>query len=156
YCILCSYRYPRALHSFPTRRSSDLFLRKARRQVGKDYVWFPLLSGPNWKSTMSANMTANVIRNLWSNAVIFCGHFPDGADKFTLEDLESETQAQWYLRQMLGSANFTGSKLTHFMSGNLSFQIEHHLFPTIPSNRYAEVSEKVQDVCRRWDLPYTT
>ncbi len=132
------------------------FLRKARRQVGKDYVWFPLLSGPNWKSTMSANMTANVIRNLWSNAVIFCGHFPDGADKFTLEDLENETQAQWYLRQMLGSANFTGSKLTHFMSGNLSFQIEHHLFPTLPSNRYAELSEKVQDVCRRWDLPYTT
>ncbi|HBD22311.1 MAG TPA: acyl-CoA desaturase, partial [Dietzia sp.] len=132
------------------------FLRKARRQVGKDYVWFPLLSGPNWKSTMSANMTANIIRNLWSNAVIFCGHFPDGADKFTLEDLESETQAQWYLRQMLGSANFTGSKLTHFMSGNLSFQIEHHLFPTLPSNRYAELSEKVQDVCRRWDLPYTT
>ncbi|WP_241725977.1 fatty acid desaturase family protein, partial [Dietzia sp. DQ12-76] len=78
------------------------------------------------------------------------------ADKFTLEDLEEETQAQWYLRQMLGSANFTGSDLTHFMSGNLSFQIEHHLFPTIPSNRYKELSVKVQDVCRRWDLPYTT
>ncbi len=132
------------------------FLRKARRQVGKDYVWFPLLSGPNWKTTMTANATANVIRNLWSNAVIFCGHFPDGADKFTLDDLENETQAQWYLRQMLGSANFTGSQLMHFMSGNLSYQIEHHLFPTMPSNRYGRVAEQVQDLCRRWDLPYTS
>ena len=119
-------------------------------------MWFPLLSGPNWKTTMTANATANVIRNLWSNAVIFCGHFPDGADKFTLDDLENETQAQWYLRQMLGSANFTGSQLMHFMSGNLSYQIEHHLFPTMPSNRYGRVAEQVQDLCRRWDLPYTS
>ena len=138
------------------KRRIGQFLNKARKQVGKDYVWWPILSGGDRKTTFTANATANVIRNLWSNAVIFCGHFPDGADKFTLEDLEEETQAQWYLRQMLGSANFTGSQLTHFMSGNLSFQIEHHLFPTIPSNRYAELSEKVQDVCRRWDLPYTT
>ncbi|MBX4365671.1 acyl-CoA desaturase, partial [Mycobacterium tuberculosis] len=50
------------------KRRIGQFLRKARRQVGKDYVWFPLLSGPNWKSTMAANATANVIRNLWSNA----------------------------------------------------------------------------------------
>lgn len=138
------------------KRRVGQFLRKARRQVGKDYVWFPLLSGPNWKTTMAANATANVIRNLWSNAVIFCGHFPDGADKFTLEDLENETQAQWYLRQMLGSANFTGSKFMHFMSGNLSYQIEHHLYPTVPSNRYESLSVKVQDLCHRWDLPYTT
>ena len=138
------------------KRRIGQFLRKARKQVGKDYVWWPILSGSDFKTTLTANATANVIRNLWSNAVIFCGHFPDGADKFTLDDLENETQAEWYLRQMLGSANFTGSRLTHFMSGNLSFQIEHHLFPTLPSNRYAELSGKVQDVCRRWDLPYTT
>src|SRR5699024_12264068 len=97
----------------------------------------------NWKTTMTANATANVIRNLWSNAVIFCGHFPDGADKFTLDDLENETQTQWYLRQMLGSANFTGSQLMHFMSGNLSYQIEHHLFPTMPSNRYRSEERRV-------------
>lgn len=28
-------------------------------------------------------VVANVIRNVWSNAVIFCGRFPDGAEKFT-------------------------------------------------------------------------
>ena len=61
--------------------------------------------------------------------VIFCGHFPDGAEKFTREEFESETQAEWYLRQMLGSANFHAGPLMAFMSGNLCYQIEHHLFP---------------------------
>ena len=30
-----------------------------------------------------ANGAANVLRNIWANAVIFRGHFPDGAEKFT-------------------------------------------------------------------------
>ena len=54
-------------------------------------------------------IAANVIRNVWSNAVIFCGHFPDGAEKFTKTDMVGETKGQWYLRQALGSANITGT-----------------------------------------------
>ncbi|WP_255326731.1 fatty acid desaturase family protein, partial [Rhodococcus aetherivorans] len=81
---------------------------KIGRQIVKDYVVYPALTGKAWKSTLTANMTANVIRNLWTNAVIFCGHFPDGAEKFTKADVDNESQAQWYLRQMLGSANISG------------------------------------------------
>src|SRR3954462_14258948 len=129
--------------------------RKVRRQVGKDYVLYPLLSGPNALSAMKANAIANLMRNLWSYTIIFCGHFPDGAMHFTEEELEDETRAEWYLRQMLGSANFEGGPLLHIMSGNLGFQIEHHLYPDLPSNRYAEISVKVKDICRRYDIPYT-
>jgi linoleoyl-CoA desaturase len=96
------------------------------------------------------------MRNLWSYVIIFCGHFPDGAMHFTEEELEDETRAEWYLRQMLGSANFNGGPLLHVMSGNLGFQIEHHLFPDLPSNRYAEISEKVKVLCDKYDIPYTT
>ena len=130
--------------------------RKIGRQTGKDYVLFPLLSGPQLVSTLTANATANLMRNLWSYTVIFCGHFPDGAEKFTLQELEDETPHEWYLRQMLGSANFRAGPLMAFMSGNLCYQIEHHLFPDLPSNRYAEMSERVKDICARYDLPYTT
>ncbi|MDX6224535.1 MAG: NADPH-dependent stearoyl-CoA 9-desaturase, partial [Frankiales bacterium] len=101
--------------------------RKMRKQVGKDYVLFPLLSGPQFVSTLTANATANLIRNLWSYLIIFCGHFPDGAEKFEEEQLEGETKPEWYLRQLLGSANFHGSRLVHILSGSLGFQIEHHL-----------------------------
>ena len=130
--------------------------RKIRKQVLKDYVLFPLLTGPAAVTTLTANVTANVVRNLWANAVIFCGHFPDGAEKFTLEEYERETHAEWYLRQMLGSANFHGGKLMSFMTGNLNYQIEHHLFPDLPSNRYAEMSGRIREICDRYGIPYTT
>ena len=85
---------------------------KAGNQLFKDYVAYPALTSASpaatFKSTATANVTANVIRNVWSNAVIFCGHFPDGAEKFTKTDMEGETKGEWYLRQMLGSANFDG------------------------------------------------
>ena len=130
--------------------------RKVGKQSLKDYVMYPALTGPFFLQTLAANFTANIIRNVWTYGIIFCGHFPDGAVHFTEEELEDETRAEWYLRQMLGSANFKGGKLLHIMSGQLGYQIEHHLFPDLPSNRYAQISVKVQDICKRYDIPYTT
>ncbi|WP_314036157.1 acyl-CoA desaturase [Dietzia sp. CH92] len=138
------------------RRRARAFLRKAGQQVLKDYILFPVLAGPSGPQALTAAVTANIIRNVWTNAVIFCGHFPDGAEKFTMTDVETETQAEWYLRQMLGSANLDGGPAMNLMTGNLSFQIEHHMFPDLPSNRYAEISLKVRDLCARYDLPYVS
>jgi NADPH-dependent stearoyl-CoA 9-desaturase len=136
------------------------FAIKAGHQVVKDYVAYPALTslspGATFKSTLKANAVANLIRNVWSNAVIFCGHFPDGAEKFTKTDMVGESKGQWYLRQMLGSANFNAGPALRFMSGNLSHQIEHHLFPDLPSNRYEEIAVRVRQVCDKYDLPYTT
>jgi linoleoyl-CoA desaturase len=133
---------------------------KAGRQVVKDYVAYPALTslspGATYKSTLKANAVANIIRNVWSNAVIFCGHFPDGAEKFTKTDMAGETKGEWYLRQMLGSANFENGRVLRFMSGNLCYQIEHHLYPDLPSNRLYEISLRVREVCDKYDLPYTT
>jgi linoleoyl-CoA desaturase len=138
------------------KRQLRQILKKGRNQILKDYVVYPALSGKNWKTTLTANVTANFIRNLWSYVIIFCGHFPDGALHFTEEELEDETRPEWYLRQILGAANFKGGPLLHILSGNLGFQIEHHLYPDLPSNRYAEISVKVQALCEKYDLPYTT
>jgi linoleoyl-CoA desaturase len=138
------------------RKDLKIIGKKVGKQVGKDYVVFPALTGRAWKHTLGANAVANLIRNYWSYMVIFCGHFPDGAEKFTKEEYEDETQAEWYLRQMLGSANFRAGPVMAFMSGNLCYQIEHHLFPDLPSNRYAEIGERVRALCDKYDLPYTT
>jgi fatty acid desaturase len=129
---------------------------KARRQVVKDYIAFPLLSGRAFKSTLAANFTANIVRNVWAHSIIFCGHFPDQTYTFDEEQLAQETRGAWYVRQLLGSANIEGSPLFHLLSGNLSFQVEHHLFPDIPSSRYAEIAPRVRDICRRYGLPYNT
>ncbi|MCX2711197.1 fatty acid desaturase family protein [Mycolicibacterium sp. J2] len=133
---------------------------KSAQQLFKDYVAYPALTSlspaATYKSTARANFWANVIRNVWANAVIFCGHFPDGAEKFTKTDMVGETRGEWYLRQMLGSANFRNGPVLRFMSGNLCHQIEHHIYPDLPSNRLYEVSLRVQAVCEKYDLPYTT
>ncbi len=142
------------------RRRIDEFLAKASRQLFKDYIAFPALTSlspaATYRSTLTANFLANVIRNVWSNAVIFCGHFPDGAEKFTKTDMIGETKGQWYLRQLLGSANINAGPVMRFMTGNLSHQIEHHLFPDLCSNRLEEIGVRVRQIFEKYDLPYTT
>ena len=130
--------------------------KKIARQAVKDYVIFPTLSMSRWRRTLGANAVANLLRNLWTYVVIFCGHFPDGAEKFSADVLENETRGDWYLRQMLGAANFKAGPLLAFSTGNLCYQIEHHLFPDLPSNRYAQIAVRVQALCDKYDLPYTT
>jgi NADPH-dependent stearoyl-CoA 9-desaturase len=128
---------------------------KAGRQAAKDYLLFPALSGRSWRRTLAANVTANVVRNLWAHSVIMCGHFPEGVETFEQESIdEHESKGEWYLRQMLGSANISGSKALHLMSGNLSHQIEHHLFPDLPSRRYREIAPRVREVFHRYGLKY--
>jgi NADPH-dependent stearoyl-CoA 9-desaturase len=136
------------------RAEAKAVLRKLRRQVTKDYVVHPALSGPSFLHTIAANFTANLVRNLWSHSVIMCGHFPEGVETFEKRSIDGETKAEWYVRQMLGSANISGSKLMHIMTGNLSHQIEHHLFPDLPSNRYGEIAPKVEALFEKYDLNY--
>ncbi|MFI7530461.1 fatty acid desaturase family protein [Nocardia salmonicida] len=130
--------------------------KKAGKQVLKDYVMFPALTGPLFVSTLAGNAAANLVRNVWTYSIIFCGHFPSGVQTFTKEETEVETRGEWYVRQMLGSANINGSRLFHIMSGNLSHQIEHHLFPDIPANRYPEIAPEVKALAEKYGLPYNT
>lgn len=179
---------------------------KARAQVAKDYIGWPLVSAcafaaarlasgsrlsqpsrsrignrlrrvsgnrrvgaaadivdkylPGFESTylrtLTADVVANLVRNVWAHAIIFCGHFPDQTYTFTPEEVENETRGGWYVRQLIGAANIEGSPLFHIISGNLGYQVEHHLYPDMPSSRYAEIAPKVKDICERYELPYNS
>ena len=169
FLLMVFFQYGVALHELETERirAGEIKLRdkkemltemwaKVKKQTVKDYVAFPLLAGPFAPFVFAGNMTANLMRNVWSYAIIFCGHFPEGTHEFTVEETKSETRGQWYYRQLLGSANLSGGKWFHIFSGNLSFQIEHHLFPDIPAHRYAEISGEVREICQRYGLPYNS
>jgi linoleoyl-CoA desaturase len=136
------------------REEAKPTVKKGFRQVAKDYVFFPLLAGPFFLPVLAGNFLANIMRNLWTFTIIFCGHFTEDSEVFALETLDNETRGQWYLRQMRGSANLTGGKLFHIMSGNLSHQIEHHLFPEVPAHRYAEMSVEMQEIAQRYGQNY--
>ena len=139
------------------RKEIVALLHKARRQMLKDYALAPALAGRGGaRRALAGNVVANLVRNLWVHTIVFCGHIPEGAETFTEEQYRDETRGGFYRRQLLGSCNLEGSRLFHLLTGNLSFQIEHHLFPDLPSNRYAEIAPKVRAVCERHGLPYNS
>ncbi len=140
-----------------TSRIAGWLRRSGRWGVGADLAdrWLPGVE-KTFLSTLVADVTANIIRNVWAHAIIFCGHFPDQTYTFSKKEVENETRGGWYVRQLVGSANIEGSPLFHIISGNLGSQVEHHLFPDMPSTRYSEVAPKIKDICERYDLPYNT
>ncbi len=141
------------------KKSHALFA-KIIRQTTKDYIALPLAAGivlgrRSALSTLTGNAAANITRNLWTWAIIFCGHFTEQAHIYT--DLDKhESRGDWYVRQILGSSNITGGKLLHFLSGNLSHQIEHHIFPDMPARRYASIAPQVQALCQKYNLSYNS
>ena len=167
FLLMVLFQYGVALHELETERirAGEISLadkreilqgiwQKTRRQMLKDYVAFPLLAGPFAPLVFAGDLSANLIRNVWSYMIIFCGHFPDGTQEFSVEETQNESRGMWYFRQVLGSANLTGGKLFHLLSGNLSHQIEHHLFPDMPARRYAEIAPEVREICKRYGIPY--
>ncbi len=132
------------------------FVKKAGWQLAKDYAFFPLLAGVNAPRVFAGNLVANLTRNVWTFVVIFCGHFPEGTVVYPNQDIEDESRGAWYLRQLHGSANFDGSRWLHILSGHLSHQIEHHMFPDLPAHRYPEIAVQVREICERYGLAYNT
>jgi len=130
------------------------FFRKGFRQIFKDYIFFPMICWPVALPVLLGNLCANLLRNLWTSTVIFCGHFTEDVHTFSEAECEIESKGHWYHRQMLGSSNFTGPRWLHIMSGHLSCQIEHHLFPDIPAHRYVGMSKQVETIARKHGIPY--
>ncbi len=130
--------------------------RKVGKQVFKDYILFPALAGPFFLPVLLGNVVANLIRNVWTYVVIFCGHFTADAETFPKECVRDETRGHWYLRQLRGSSNIAGGKVMNLMTGNLSHQIEHHFYPDVPANRYAAIAVEVREICQRYGQHYNT
>lgn len=140
----------------PRKTLRRAFFNKIGRQVFKDYIFFPLLCWPVAGQVLLGNFLANIIRNLWTSTIIFCGHFTDGIHTFSEDNIKDESRGQWYYRQILGSSNLKGSKLFHILTGHLSCQVEHHLFPDVPAPRYREMAPRVEAICRKYQIPYNS
>ncbi|HEX8054689.1 MAG TPA: acyl-CoA desaturase, partial [Thermoleophilaceae bacterium] len=131
--------------------------RRGRTEIAKELAVRVAAGGARtFRATVTANVTANIVRNFWSYAIIFCGHFPDQTYTYSQKEVEDETRGGWYVRQLTGAANIEGSPFFHVASGNLGYQVEHHLFPDMPSTRYAEIAPRVKDICERYELPYNS
>jgi fatty acid desaturase len=69
--------------------------------------------------------------------------------------IESATAAGFARRQVITARNIKGGRFTTFMLGGLNYQIEHHLFPSMPRPNLRRVQGLVRDFCEATDLSYS-
>ena len=141
-----------------SRARSRPVLRKALRQLAKDYVVFPAArrtrrscrsSPATWPPTWSATCGRSA-----SSSAATSPPTPRRSRRRVLAD---ESRGAWYLRQLRGSSNLTGGPLFHFLTGNLSHQIEHHLFPDVPARALCrDGASACATICERYGQHYNT
>jgi fatty acid desaturase len=123
------------------------------RVLVKEYLVFPLLSlvtGFGFFKVFLGNLLADMINNYWISLTIQSTHLTEPLQP---EDALAH-KGHWYITQLDSSVNFKGSRRMSRLWGHLNYQIEHHLFPDIPSHRYPDMAKEVKAVCAQYDLPY--
>ncbi|MEV6922891.1 acyl-CoA desaturase [Dactylosporangium sp. NPDC051485] len=68
--------------------------------------------------------------------------------------LRPDDRTDYLRRQVLTSRNVRGHWLTDFMLGGLNYQIEHHLFPSMPRPNLRRAQAMVRQFCHAHDLAY--
>lgn len=149
---------PRNVRTFDPRTpvGRDLWLRSLLPYALLTFVVLPLLVLPlgGWASvSMLVNLIlAELLTNLHSFMVIVPNHAGDDLYRFTRP---TTNKGEFYLRQVLGSANFrTGGEVNDFLHGYLNYQIEHHLWPDLPMRAYARAQPRVKALCEQHGVPY--
>ena len=127
------------------------FLGKWLRYYGREYVFFPLLAGPFFPKVLIANALAELGRDVYAAAIIYCGHV--GADDFPT-DYSPATRAHWYEMQVQAARDVRVPGWVSILCGGLDYQIEHHLFPRLPPNRLREIAPRVRALCEKYGVEY--
>lgn len=133
------------------RKAHRVFLSKALRYYGKEYVLYPLLAGPFFAKVLLGNLLSEVARDVYAGAIIYCGHV--GANDYP-RGTKAASRAEWYAMQVEGSRDVEVPGLVSVLCGALDKQIEHHLFPRLPPNRLREIAPRVRAICRAHGVHY--
>ena len=68
--------------------------------------------------------------------------------------LDGKMKLDFLRRQVLTSRNVKSNPINDLVYGGLNYQIEHHLFPSMPRNRLKEAQEIVRPFCREHSISY--
>jgi len=69
--------------------------------------------------------------------------------------LPEDAKIDFFRRQVLTSRNITGSQVMTFLMGGLNYQVEHHLFPSMPRPNLRYARAMVKPFCEERSVPYT-
>ena len=124
--------------------------------VGLRFVLLPALFAPlgAWAmaSVFANSVLAELLTNLQSFVLIAPNHAGD--DLYRFHD-RAKSNAEFSVRQVLGSVNYaTGGDVVDFLHGWLNYQIEHHIWPSLPMRKYQQVQPRVKALCEKHGVPY--
>ena len=129
--------------------------RKWKPYYLKELVVIPLLTGPFFFKTLLGNVLSELMRDLYSAATIWCGHVGEETAAYP-KGTRAGGRANWYRMQAESANNFEVPLPVSMLCGALDRQIEHHLFPKLPTNRLREIAPEVKDICERHGVAYRT
>jgi acyl-CoA 6-desaturase (Delta-6 desaturase) len=69
-------------------------------------------------------------------------------------DIDYEKHQDWLSMQLVATCNIEQSAFNDWFSGHLNFQIEHHLFPTMPRHNYWRAAPHVRALCDKYGVKY--
>ncbi|KIG13717.1 putative LINOLEOYL-CoA DESATURASE (DELTA(6)-DESATURASE) [Enhygromyxa salina] len=145
----------------------DAFGRALRKFVpyyAKEYLLWPTLASLafGWwlgvlvfAKSVLGNLLSELLRNVYSAATIHCGHVGEQTRSYPAGTVP-RCKGERYAMQVEATNNFEVPWLVSVFCGALERQIEHHLFPTLPTNRLREISPEVRAVCEAHGVEYRT
>lgn len=118
----------------------------------------PLLLVPGVGQTLFIHAVVNLIAaelltNIHAFVTIVTNHA--GEDLYTFDTAVKPRSASFYVRQIVGSANYaTGDDVTDFSHGFLNYQIEHHVWPDLSMRQYQIGAPRLKQICESYGVPY--
>jgi fatty acid desaturase len=106
-----------------------------------------LYSMDSWAISLGFFAVHNAVFGLYNSSVFASNHKG-------MATISESTRLDFLREQVLTSRNVTGRPLTDFWYGGLNYQIEHHLFPTMPRNNLSKCQAIVRQFCAEKGVSY--
>jgi len=135
------------------REAWSRFNRKAAPYYAWEFGVLPLIGGPRFLRVLLGNILTEAMRDVYTAATIYCGHIGEDVASFP-EGTRPRSKGERYAMQVSTANNFEVPWAISVLCGGLDLQIEHHLFPQLPTNRLREVAPQVRKVCEAHGVEY--
>ncbi|XP_011414050.2 acyl-CoA 6-desaturase isoform X2 [Magallana gigas] len=140
---------------FPVYFQFMLFRHIFTRRLWKDFIvvmafyvkffyLYTSMLGLGWALVYYEIM--RVLESHWFTWVSQSNHIP--------MDIDRDTAEPWIRLQMKATCDIEQSFFNDWFTGHLNFQIEHHLFPTMPRHNLYKIQPLVQSLCKKHGIPY--
>ncbi|XP_054827488.1 acyl-CoA (8-3)-desaturase-like [Eublepharis macularius] len=91
-------------------------------------------------------LLARFLEMIWFIWVTQTNHIP--------MHIDYDKNLDWVSTQTAATCNVNQSLFNDWFTGHLNFQIEHHLFPTMPRHNYWKVAPLVKSLCAKHGIQY--